>query len=81
MFSKSVVLNSVFCFRFSDNESVAVKGIAMSLPKLPADFRRDGLNLITRMVRTKDLDDLQGEASPPGRFDPHHQTKLKVCYY
>lgn len=50
----------------------------MSLPKLPSDFRRDGLNLITRMVRTKDLDDLQGESSPPGRFDPHHQTKLKV---
>lgn len=50
----------------------------MSLPKLPTDLRRDCLNLITRMVRTKDLDDLQGEASPPGRFDPHHQTKLKV---
>lgn len=50
----------------------------MSIPKLPTDFRRDGLALITRMVRTKDLDDLQDEASPPGRFDPHHQTKLKV---
>lgn len=53
----------------------------MSIPKLPTDFRRDGLALITRMVRTKDLDDLQGEASPPGRFDPHHQTKLKVWIF
>ncbi|XP_025206587.1 probable cationic amino acid transporter isoform X1 [Melanaphis sacchari] len=51
----------------------------MSVPKLPTDFRRDGLALITRMVRTKDLDDLQGESSPPGRFDPHHPTKLKKC--
>ncbi|KAL4148817.1 hypothetical protein QTP88_002968 [Uroleucon formosanum] len=51
----------------------------MSVPKLPTDFRRDGLALITRMVRTKDLDDLQGESSPTGRFDPHHPTKLKKC--
>ncbi|XP_025413084.1 probable cationic amino acid transporter isoform X2 [Sipha flava] len=51
----------------------------MSIPKLPTDFRRDGLALISRMVRTKDLDNLQGEASPPGRFDPHHPTKLKKC--
>ncbi|KAE9523502.1 hypothetical protein AGLY_016054 [Aphis glycines] len=51
----------------------------MSVPKLSTDFRRDGLALITRMVRTKDLDDLQGESSPPGRFDPHHPTKLKKC--
>ncbi|KAL5232636.1 hypothetical protein ACI65C_000046 [Semiaphis heraclei] len=51
----------------------------MSMPKLPTDFRRDGLALITRMVRTKDLDDLQGESSPTGRFDPHHPTKLKKC--
>lgn len=50
----------------------------MSIPKLPTEFRRDGLALITRMVRTKDLDDLQDESSPPGRYDPHHQTKLKV---
>lgn len=53
----------------------------MSIPKLPTDFRRDGLALISRMVRTKDLDDLQGEASPPGRFDPHHPTKLKVWVF
>jgi len=52
----------------------------MSVPKLPTDFRRDGLALITRMVRTKDLDDLQGESSPTGRFDPHHPTKLKVRF-
>lgn len=53
----------------------------MSMPKLPTDFRRDGLALITRMVRTKDLDDLQGESSPTGRFDPHHPTKLKVLIF
>jgi hypothetical protein len=53
----------------------------MSIPKLPTDFRRDGLALISRMVRTKDLDNLQGEASPPGRFDPHHPTKLKVWFF
>ncbi|XP_050535478.1 probable cationic amino acid transporter isoform X2 [Daktulosphaira vitifoliae] len=51
----------------------------MTIPKLPTDFRRDGLALISRMVRTKDLDDLQEEITPPGRFDPHHQTKLKKC--
>lgn len=55
----------------------------MSIPKLPTDFRKDGLALISRMVRTKDLDDLQDASSPPERFDPHHQTKLKVfnIYY
>lgn len=53
----------------------------MSVPKLSTDFWRDGLALITRMVRTKDLDDLQGESSPPGRFDPHHPTKLKVRFF
>ncbi|VVC25137.1 Hypothetical protein CINCED_3A017860 [Cinara cedri] len=46
---------------------------------MPMDFRRDCLGLISRMVRTKDLDDLQDQSSPPGRFDPHHQTKLKKC--
>lgn len=51
----------------------------MSIPKLPTNFRNDGIALITRMVRTKDLDDLQEDSSPSGRFDPHHQTKLKVC--
>ncbi|XP_050435900.1 probable cationic amino acid transporter isoform X2 [Adelges cooleyi] len=51
----------------------------MEIPKLPADFRKDGLALVSRMVRTKDLDDLQGESTPPGRYDPHHQTKLKKC--
>lgn len=53
----------------------------MSIPKLPNDFRKDGLALISRMVRTKDLDDLQDGSSPTGRFDPHHPTKLKVYNY
>lgn len=50
----------------------------MSIPKWSADYRKDGLALITRMVRTKDLDDLQDNSSPTGRFDSHHPTKLKV---
>lgn len=67
------------CFQIKKNYSALQKiDQTMLIPKIPMDFRRDCLGLISRMVRTKDLDDLQDASSPPGRFDSHHQTKLKV---